>query len=208
MNGQEWSLPKDFFDKNKSESNLPTAGELSFFQMQILVESDLHDKITEYASASFDQSRINSMDEERTAVEALSTPEELVRFMKKKIEISNRDYLCRKAIQMGDDTAALIVEKLQTNGLDRFIECAMLILSRADDKYIDQVAEGFRQFRNGYARTQAAVLLAYRDRTDALKSIYDEYMQMVRSNDPDDRRNADSIRFAIHVLAEKDRKGT
>ena len=203
MSGQEWSLPGDFFDKNQKENNLPTAGELSFFQMEILFNGGLNNVITEYVSTVLDPDRIEEIEERMIAIDALSTPEELIRAMKKKLDPANREHLCRKALEMGADAAEMIIGKLRTNGLDRFIECAMLVLSRADDKYIDQVAEEFRQFRNSYARTQAAVLLAYRERKDALKSIYDEYMQMTLSSDPDDRRNAESVLFAIHILAEK-----
>ena len=156
--------------------------------------------ISEYVLPTFDEARKETMQIEKEAIERLSTPEEVVRFMRKQIEISNRDFLCRKAVSMGGELWSLITDKLMKNGIDTFIECAVLILSRAEEVYIDRIAVEFPQFRNSYARAEATVLLAYRGRKDALKSIYDEYTELSHSKDPEIYRLSQTVLYSIYML--------
>lgn len=139
--------------------------------MSSLFESDLKERIHDVVLPSFSPQREEQFLKERKEVESLSTPEELVRYMRKPLEIANRDLLCQKGVSMGGAAADLIIDKLARNGIDTFIEAAMLILSRTDEIYIDRVAKEFMNFRNKYAQTHATVLLAYRERTDALEHI-------------------------------------
>lgn len=196
---KEWSLPEGFFEKNPL-SALLTAGAMQYFQMQILFDDEVRNLMDEQVTANFGEKRTAEYKEERAAIEALSDPEETVRFMKKSIDPVNRTALVRKAVGMGDEAAELITKRLQRSGIDVFIETAMLVLSRADEKYIDSVAENFRRYSNGYARASATVLLAYRERRDALESIYREYCDFRRREDEESRMSAQTVLFSICVL--------
>ena len=197
-----WELPVHFFRDNPIRDNL-TTGELMWFQMKTVFDTDVGNMISEYVLPTFDEARKETMQLEKEAIERLSTPEEVVRFMRKQIEISNRDFLCRKAVSMGGELSSLIIDKLMKNGIDTFIECAVLILSRAEEVYIDRIAVEFPQFRNSYARAEATVLLAYRGRKDALKSIYDEYTELSRSKDPEIYRLSQTVLYSIYMLTGK-----
>ena len=198
----DWELPVHFFRDNPIRDNL-TTGQQMWFQMKTVFDTDVGNMISEYVLPTFDEARKETMQLEKEAIEHLSTPEEVVRFMRKQIEIPNRDFLCRKAVSMGGELWSLIIDKLMKNGIDTFIECAVLILSRAEEVYIDRIAGEFRQFRNSYARAEATVLLAYRGRKDALKSIYDEYTELSRSKDPEIYRLSQTVLYSIYMLTGK-----
>lgn len=198
MEKSSWSLPNKFFENNPLRTNM-TVGHLSYFQMRTVFDTDLDEKISDYVYPSFDDERKQKLLEERATIEDITDPTDIIRFMRKVIDMSNRNYLCKKAIDMGGDLPDLIIDKLRTNGTDVFIECATLTLSHTDEKYIDRVANEFRQFRNGYARAQATVLLAYRNRIDALKSMYDEYIAF-RTGDYEEYKLGQTVLFSMYVV--------
>ena len=198
MEKSSWSLPNKFFENNPLRTNL-TAGHLSYFRMRTAFDTDLDERLTDYVYSSFVDERKHELLDEREAIEAITDPSDIIRFMRKEIDISNRNLLCKKAVNMGGDLPDLIIDKLRTNGIDVFIECASLILSHTDKSYIDCVANEFRQFRNGYARAQATVLLAYRNRIDALKSMYDEYIAF-RNGDHEGHELSQTVLFSMYVV--------
>ena len=55
----------------------------------------------------------------------------------------------------------------------------------------------FRQFRNGYARAQATILLAYRKRMDALKSMLEEYERFAHSRNYE---LSQTVLFSMYAL--------
>lgn len=195
----DFSLPESFFKEHKLAS-LQTTGHLSYFQMRSLFDSDLHERIHDVVLPSFSSQREKDFLRERGEIENISTPEELVRYMRKPIETANRDDLCQKGVGMGGAVADLIIDKLARNGIDTFIESAMLILSRADEIYIDRVAKEFLNFRNKYAQTQATVLLAYRERIDVLEKIYILFGNFAFSSDREDRRLSETVLFSIYLM--------
>lgn len=199
MQNKDWKLPEDFYEKNPFDNNM-TAGHLSYFRMKTMFDTDLSKKMTEELMPYMDDSRKAEMESEKILIDSLATADEVVNYMRKVKEASNERYLCRKAADMGDEVAELLIEKLNRNGMSKFIECAVQVLSRADEKYIDRVVEEFRQYRNGYARVQITILLAYRKRYDALKSMYEEYLDFSRSTDSEDVGKAESVLFSIYVL--------
>ena len=175
---------------------LSLAAGLIVFHMDILDNDELNEKINEVVLPVCDDDRTLEMDNEQTDIQNISTPEEMVRYMRKAIDPVNRSLMCRHAIEIGGDLFDLLIDKLSRNGVDHFIEVAMITLSRAEERHIDRVAKEFRQFRNSYTRAQATALLAYRERTDALGDIYAEYCDQ---KDRDDRL-AQSILYSICVL--------
>ena len=199
MNNKDWKLPDDFYEKHPFDNNM-TAGHLSYFRMKTMFDTDLQIKMKEELMPYIDDSRKNEMESEKKLIDSLTTADEVVNYMRKVKDTTNERYLCSKAVEMGDEVAELLVEKLHRNGMSKFIECAVQVLSRADDQYIDRVLEEFRQFRNGYARVQTTVLLAYRKRFDALKSMYEEYIDFSRSTDSEDEGKADIVLFSIYIL--------
>ena len=194
-----WKLPDDFYEKHSFDNNM-TAGNLSYFRMKTLFNTDLSIKMTEELMPYMDDSRKTEMESEKRFIDSLTKADEVVNYMRKVKDTTNERYLCKKAADMGDEVAELLVDKLHRNGMSKFIECAVLVLSRADEKYIDRVVEEFQQYRNGYARVQTTVLLAYRKRHDALKSMYEEYLELSRSTNSEDSRKADIVLFSIYVL--------
>ena len=199
MSNTSWKLPDDFYEKNPFDNNM-TVGHLSYFRMKTMFDTDLASKMTEHLAPHFDDDRKAELEKEKDYIDSLSTPDEVVNYMRKVKETSNQHYLCRKAVDMGDKVAELLIEKLDRSGLDKFIECATQVLSKADEKYIDRVVKDFPQFRSGYARAQTTVLLAFRKRYDALESMYKEYMDFSRSSDSEDNRRADMVLFSIYIL--------
>ena len=196
----DFSLPEVFFEKNPMNGRTNT-GHMSYFQMWTLYQPELENRVDEKMLPSFSEERRTALLEERAAIEALSNPEEIVRYMRKHIDMSNRNLLCRKAIEAGGEVSSLLVDMLAKNGLDVFIECAMLSLSRADEVYIDRVAEEFPAFRNSYARAAATILLAYREYTGSLKDVYDLYIDLRESADEEEQHLSETVLFAIYLLS-------
>lgn len=197
---QEFSLPEDFFDRNPM-SGKTTSGHLSYFQMWTLYEPDFDNWIDDEVVSNFDEQRKNTLLEERAVIESLNGPEEIINYMRKPIEISNRNLLCRRAVEMGEDLFPLLIDRLSKNGWDLFIECAMLSLSRAEDVYIDRVAEEFLSFRNAYARAAATVLLAFRERNGSLQDLYSLYLDLRSSGDEEDYDLSETVLFSIYLLS-------
>lgn len=196
---ETWRLPENFFKENPLDTPV-TAGHLLHFQMQTLMEDDIDDILNRAVGQNFSDNRRGQYLAEQDAINALSSPEDLVRFMKKETDPVNRNLLCKKALDMGDDAATLITERMMRIGIDSFIETAVLILSRSDEKHIDAVAENFLKYRNAYARTAATVLLAYRGRQEALEDIYEEYRELTRSHDEDKQRLSESVLYSIYIM--------
>ena len=194
MKEAEWALPDHFFEENPLDEM--TVGHLSFFKMQVF-GSDLNEMIADSVIPYIDKEREAIIQIEKEAIDSLSAPEELVNFMRKRIDTLSREYLCQKAVSIGGDIQGLLIDKLGRNGMDAFIESAMLVLSRANETYIDRMVKEFRQFRNGYARAQATILLAYRKREDALKSMYEEYVDFSRNQNDD---NSQTVLYSIYAL--------
>ena len=194
---KEWKkiLPKDFFEKNKLKGPI-TASQLLVFQMDILYNDALNNEINEFIHPGLDTKRLSAMENEQKDIQNITLPEEMIRYMRKAIDPVNRALMCRHAIEMGDDLFDLLIDKLNRNGINYFIEAAMLSLSRAEERHIDRVANEFRQFRNSYARAQATALLAYRERTDALEEVYAEYCDQKSRDD----RQVENILYSIYVL--------
>ena len=88
----EFTLSEDFFERHTLSRNT-TAGHISYFQMWTLYESDFDNWVNESVISSYDERRRKNFLEERTVIESLTTPDEIIRYMRKPIEISNRNYL-------------------------------------------------------------------------------------------------------------------
>ena len=195
----DFTIPKSFF-AGAERTNLLTTCHLAYFQMKSLFKADLHSMMNDVVLSLSDPERKEAFQKGKVEIETLSTPEDLFRLMRGPIGISQRDLLCRKGVEMGGSVADMIIDKLARNGNDRFIECAMLILSSAEEAYIDRVVKEFMSFRNAYARTQTTALLAFRNRTDALKDIYDFYCELAESSEIEAQKRADAVRFSIYLL--------
>jgi len=194
-----FTIPESFFNEAKLP-RMQTTGHLAYFQMRTLFETDLHSQIDDMVLQTFEPERRKAFQKERIEIERLSTPNELVRYMRKPIEIANRELLCRKGVEMGGEAFSLIIDKLARNGVDFFIESAMYILSQAEDVYIDRIVKEFMDFRNKYARAQATTLLAFRNRKDALEEIYSFYRELAASLEQEDQRRKETVLFSLYLL--------
>ena len=121
MQNKDWKLPEDFYEKNPFDNNM-TAGHLSYFRMKTMFDTDLSKKMTEELMPYMDDSRKAEMESEKILIDSLATADEVVNYMRKVKEASNERYLCRKAADMGDEVAELLIEKLNRNGMSKFIE--------------------------------------------------------------------------------------
>ena len=193
-------LPRNFFEENPLDSI--TAGQLTYFHMVTLLNSDFHDAVSGLVTPLMDDERKQDIQSELELIANTTKPEEVVLLLKKVKDLTNKTALCRKVLDMEDEVIPLIINRLKRSRFDIFIEAAVIILAHADEKYIDELIEIFPDIQGAYARSEICVLFACRERHDALPLIIDAYYKLQWELAETDNDWEQGPLFAIYLLTE------
>ena len=171
-------ISEQFYEDNP----LPrmTSAAIAIFQMDMIESDSLMDSVQNIADEAMPENRKKEIAEDRDYLLSLSTPDELLNYMRKRCELANRHILCSKALEMEEELMPELIHKWKRNGGDQFCEGAALISSQAKEKYIDQIVDEFEEFQKPYGIYTCCTLLAFRNRTDALPKIMKAY-KMIHS---------------------------
>ena len=211
-----FSIPEQFFKENPI-SEMCT-GTLLMFEMDILFNKDLRAEMEKAVKQVSSEGRFCEIRADAALTEAADTPEKIIERMRKG-DISNREAVCAKALNMEDDIMPEVIRLLKRSSYDNFIdimpevirllkrssydnfiETATLTLSRAKECYIDRIIAEFDEIRSPYAMCSCCILLAFRNRFDALPIIMKAYQSLKKRKEESDRRCSEGALYAIYSL--------
>jgi len=174
-----------FFSENTITDKMPSAQALAQFMMRMAanpeVESNLQgfidDTIHEYSPE-----RIAKATPGKEEIASASTPAEIIRIMRRKVNLLNRPALVEKAMEMEAEVVPEIVRRLKTNLNAGFIEISSQFLARSTIDVSEEIINYFDEMRNPYAQSIVLVLLGFKadekhipwfiEKHDMLKKMY------------------------------------
>lgn len=177
-------LPKNFFLDNPIKE--VSAAHLTYFQIQTIMMSGLHEEIEETVLASMDEDRYKLYEQEKQNIQEIDSAEDVIKYMRKIKEPYNRQWLIEKALDMQEEVVPLILKRILTSGHDVFIENAATILANADIRYVETLGDIFLDIRNKYARSEMSLVFGVKRRDEYAPLLLEQYKQMKDSKGDDD----------------------
>lgn len=166
-------LNKDFFNKNQISPY--SAANLFYFSTQ-LFESDVFEQ---FETMAIDKGLpITDRSAELKYIAELSSPEEIVNYMRKIKSIANVPQIIEKALAYEAEAMPLVLKKYLTNGTDIFIETAGKAFVKADVKYAHSLRSQYADIRNYYARAVACLVFGIKEMHEEKEFLYQEYLKM------------------------------
>lgn len=184
---------KDFFNKNKVPVH--SAANLFCFSIDML-ESDVfaqfEKKVIENGLSVSDRS------EELQHVAGISSPEEIVDYMRKIKSIANTSQIINKALDYEEETMPLILKRYLTSAVDIFIETAGKCFVKANIKYACDLRKQYTDIRNPYAKAVACLVFGMKEIYEESDFLYNEYIKM-KTEYPNESFS-DFPLLALHIL--------
>ena len=149
-------LPEYFFEENPLIKF--SKAMITHLLMITITESELNEEVTENSIPTMEKSRYEQYLTEKEYITNLHKPEDIISYMRKIKEPTNRSVLIQKAIEYQDDIMPLLFKKIRTSGHDVFIENTAILLANVDTKYIEQLYSIFPEIRNAYARSELCIV--------------------------------------------------
>lgn len=191
-------MTEEFFAKNPLKEVSPAT--LSAFQMDLMFDEQVLEMMRKQAEGLNPEERKKQQREDREMIEGIATVKDLVRCMQKLNDNLLRPALPAKADELGGEAWQEITDRLMRSGNDTFVENAIVLLSRADDSYIDQIERGLKEIRQPYAKSEACVLLSCRKRYTALPTIMEIYGEFAASSDEEAEDLCQGPLYALYRL--------
>lgn len=193
----DYSIPEQFFKENPIPEMC--MGTLLMFEMDILFNKNLRTEMEKAVKQLSTERRVREIHADAALTEAADTPEEIIERMRKG-DMSNREAVCAKVLNMEDDIMPEVIRLLKRSSYDNYIETATLTLSKAKECYIDRIIAEFDEIRSPYAICACCILLAFRNRFDALPIIMKAYQSLRKRKEESDRRCSEGALYAIYSL--------
>lgn len=157
-----------------------SAAVLADFQFRILLKDDVNKEVEKVMDRMLPADRLAEDAEAAKAIEAVRTPEELLRIMRKPMAFSNLTITAKKALAMQDEAMPLIISQYRKTKHTIFIENAAKILSNADRKYTGKLLECYKDIWLPYAQALACLLFGYHGLIDTIPLQLSEYERFIR----------------------------
>ena len=145
----------------------PSIATFADFQIRTRLNEDFNSELIK-ASDKMMPGKLASSQEERKIIQNFSTPEEIVQQLRKYNDIGNMCELGKKALAMQESVIPLILDKYKTSANTHFIENATKILGNANQKYIEELYQAYRDIRSGYAQAIACYLFGLYGMTETV----------------------------------------
>lgn len=171
-------LTKEFFDENPIKEL--SAAQFLYFQIVTMNLSDMNDRIAEFVIPMMEKERRETYEEEKEGICGISSADEVIKYMRKIKELSNREALLNKALAMQDEVVPLVLKRLTTSGYDVFIENAATLLAHADTKYVEQLYHMFRDIRSPYARSSASLVFGVKKKIEYTPLLLEQFERIRR----------------------------
>ena len=172
-----------FFKENPVDSKTPSAAALAHFRliMESKPESDtiLHEKMDELIYKFKPEREAESLPE-RKEIESATSPEQVIRFMRRHTDAMNQRLLIDKALEFEDELISEIVSRLKTSLNDGFIELSIRVLAKSKTNVAEQLAGYYDDMRHPYAQSMVLVLLGFIADESYIPWIIEKYSELKR----------------------------
>lgn len=170
---EENILPKGFFKKNPLREL--SAAVIADYSAELELSDELNDKIEDIVGVSMTDERRAQVKQDKQEVAALTSGEDIERYMRKKHDVLANPLLCKKALSLIEDAAPHIIRRYQTTAQDAFIELAFRILVHADKRYTEELYAAYHDIRNPYAQATACLLFGEHNMMSSVSFLLKEY---------------------------------
>lgn len=173
-------LPKHFFrDNHLARLSAPLIAYTSVtMDNDVKYQAEIQKKIDETLSP--EQKAL--LEKENAAIAELETGEEVVKFIRRGVDILNCATLGRKIISMQEEVLPLLLRRFLTTSQECVIEATMYTLSdtNVEQTYIDQLVADYPKIRNPYTQCMACLVFGIQEREETLPLLLREYERLKR----------------------------
>ena len=165
-----------FFMDNPLKKN--STAEVIANQIVMGLDDDFNEKFRESVLSELPDERKKSAEDEKNAILAAETPEEIISFMRRHKELVNRPYIFKKALEHKNEVLPETADMYIRNSTERFLETAAALLYHADYNYAEEVLLRYDEIVSPYAKALVCLLigLKYSDSFDDF--LFEEYKSM------------------------------
>ena len=189
-------LPKGFFKNNPLEEMSAARFTDSFTIAEM--NDEIHGEITKALLQALPPERIEKMQAEADLIDGLESAEEIVAYMRKISEPSNRPALCKKALAVQAEVMPLILRRFLTSSQDVFIDTAARIFICAERIYAEQLLQSYREIRDAYAQSVACLVFGEHKLGTAVPLLLREYKRF--QNSYPDESYAQGPLLALYII--------
>ena len=132
-------------------------------------------------------------------IEAAGSPEELLRLMRKPMQVSNRDRMRERILEMEDEIYPLVQNKCLTVMQDVFIENALYFFLNCREDSVDWICDTYDLFRSDYLKSMLCLVLGFRGSAAMIPFLMGE-AERLESRYPNESYDQGPT-LAVHELA-------
>ena len=172
-----------FLEKNRPDSEMPTAAMLAHFNLKAFVapESDDTRKAFEGLCEMTMPERIEEAAAEKAEIEKVSEGSELVRIMRRKFDSLNQQAVISKAMELESDVVPDVLRRYRNNRVDEFIEIATQVLCKTKLDIAETIIGYYDEMPNPYGQSMALVLLGFKAEESRIPWLILKYHELKRS---------------------------
>ena len=185
---------KFFRDNPYMENSAPR------FIYSILLYEGIEDIVNEILmkQVGVSDERLNQITQEKELIQSEQNPEEILQLLRKKIDVINRVYLIKKAMEFEEVLLPMVVEKLIRSNHDIFIENSIRLLHRSKKDYSSLLKERYADVRSPYVQSLICLILGFRGAEDTIPWMLERYFEMKKLY-PDETHDQGPL-LALHEL--------
>lgn len=188
-------LTEKFFKHNPIEEISAQRFLYSIFTREGLEEA-VDNFVMEHQLISID--RQEQIKHEIELIQAEHNPDELLRFLRKKIEMTSRTSLRHRVLEFEDVMLPKVTEKLIRSDHEIFIENAIHLLARSKKDYSSQLLNRYVEIRSPYVQSLVCLILGLRGDQAVIPWMMNQYQDMKKMYP--DETYAQGPLLALHEL--------
>ncbi len=158
----------------------PLNDEITYSDMLIteyfsVSDQEFAEEIDKTSRPFFSDERLEKIDQEIDLIESAATAEELIRLMRKKLDIVSHKAIYKKALAMQEDFMPLAIERYMRSRQDIFLELCACVFIDAETKYLNRLYESYHDIKSPYAQALLCVVFGMNHMTTTTQLLLDEY---------------------------------
>ena len=165
---------KRFTETHRDKDFSPAKYEYSLF-----LYKDVEDKMYDFANLVFQKDKAEEKANQQMIAEA-QTAEDVIKLMRTKIPVTDRQKVILKAIAMEEETLPLIQKRALTNRQNIFIENALKYFLRCKTNCCEWILENYRDFKSEYLKSMLCLVLGFRGNIDMIEFLIKEAERLER----------------------------
>ena len=175
-------LIDDFFEKNRvCDPDMPSAAAIAHLKIHMMKDAEKSEKFAELSKKmvfSDQHKRKEDVITEEAEIQAVTSFNEVIKFMRRGIDNLNDAVLVNKALSFEKELVPDVVKRLKTSLNTGFIELATRILSLCNVPVADDLVAYFDDVRSPYAQSMILVILGFQAGERHIPWIIEKYHQL------------------------------